>query len=523
MTAEHELLRTFQKLKSLSSLAGLKNGKALHYLACLVDLAARYDDPESTDKALAWAAELKSRKLSASDQITLSYFTANAWGDKQNFRHRNADEAWKWEQPETLNQILCLRRARRHPYFQQWDGVRQAQVLTNLGNQLDTLGRFVEALAHWNDALAVKPEFGMARGNRGTGLFIYSNLLFDPYHKAPFYVAAYRDLEFALSSNANFEGYSDAQAKEAFRRTREKIASITDISKLERSYNLADFSLGDSEAERRYRKWALSERLFLNPLNDLGPYPAAAADTFVLPTFTTKLSEPPTWLGFFNQLKQEYVSARWTFYEGSKATNAHFSDRDVRLYNTLDYPVYGVGAERVRMAFRMAYSLFDKIGFFLNDYMRLQIPETQVYFRKLWFKPDSTELRAEFVQLQNRPWRGLYWLSKDLFDKKLKTTADPDAQGLYKLRNRLEHSYLKLHDIGSGNQAGDLFHDRMAHSLGYGEFERRTLRVLKLARAALIYLALGMEREERSRAAQGGTGGLSIPMTMDTFDDDWKH
>jgi tetratricopeptide (TPR) repeat protein len=376
MTTEQEFFANFQKLKSLNSLAGLNNATALHYLACLVDLAARYNDPESTDKALAWANELKSRTLSASDEITLAYYTANAWGDKQNIRHRDANEAWKWEQPETLNQIRFLRRARRNPHFKQWDGVRQAQVLTNLGNQFDTLGRFVEAIAHWNDALEVKPKFGMARGNRGAGLLVYGNFLFDPHHKAPFYVAAYRDLEFALSDEANFEGYPDDGAKQYFRNTKEKIAAIGDIDELERHFNLADFSLGETGEEQQYRKWALSERLFLNPINDLGPFPVAAADTFVLPSFTTGLSEPPTWLGFFNQLKQEYVSARWTFYEGSLAMRAHFSDRDVKLYNTLDYPVYGLGAERVKIAFRMAYSLFDKIGFFLNGYARLKIPET---------------------------------------------------------------------------------------------------------------------------------------------------
>ena len=45
----------------------------------------------------------------------------------------------------------------------------------------------------------------------------------------------------------------------------------------------------------------------------------------------------------------------------------------------------------------------------------------------------------------------------------------------------------------------------------------------KLTRATLIYLALGMEREDRSRAAQGGPGSLSMPMMMDTFDDEWKR
>ncbi|RDV04503.1 LA2681 family HEPN domain-containing protein [Undibacter mobilis] len=523
MTDEQEYLRTFQMLKSLDSLDGLQDGKALHYLACLVDLAVRYEDPESTDKALAWASELDKRKLSESDQILLSYYTANAWGDKQNLRHRNADAAWQWDQPETLNQIQHLRSARRHPHFEKWDRVRQAQVLTNLGNQFDTLGRFVEALAHWNAALAVKPAFGMARGNRGTGLYIYANLLFDPHHRAPFYVAAYRDLEFALSSEASYEGYGAEHAKNAFKKTKDAIASFGDINDIEQSYNLTDFSLGRSKAEQKYRKWALSEGLFLNPLNDLGAFPAAAADTFVLPTFVTKLSEPPTWLGFFNQLKQEYVSARWTLFEGTQAKNAHFSDRYVTLYNTLDYPVYGVGAERVRMAFRMSYSLLDKIGIFLNDYMNLRIPEKRVYFRTIWFKRDTKVLRDEFTQLKNLPWRGLYWLAKDLFDETLNSTADPDAQELYTLRNRLEHSYLKLHDIGSGNKPGDLFHDRMAHSLGYDDFERRTLRVLKLSRAALIYLALGMEREERSRAERDTAGGLSMPMTMETFRDKWKR
>jgi LA2681-like HEPN len=112
-------------------------------------------------------------------------------------------------------------------------------------------------------------------------------------------------------------------------------------------------------------------------------------------------------------------------------------------------------------------------------------------------------------------------LSKDFFDNELSATADPDAQELYKIRNKLEHSYLKLHDIGSGNRLGDPFHDQMAYSLGYDEFERRTLRVLRLARAALIYLALGMDREERRRhASKDGSDGLTMPMTIDTFDDE---
>lgn len=100
MASEQEILRSYQTLKALNNLSGLDDEKALHYLGCLVDLAADFNDPESIDKALTWADELKARTLSEPHQIELSYFTANAWGHKHAFRNRSADGAWRWEQPE---------------------------------------------------------------------------------------------------------------------------------------------------------------------------------------------------------------------------------------------------------------------------------------------------------------------------------------------------------------------------------------------------------------------------------------
>jgi hypothetical protein len=306
-----------------------------------------------------------------------------------------------------------------------------------------------------------------------------------------------------------------------------QIASSLDIKKLERKIKLHGFSLGDDNSDKAYRKWALEETLFLNPLNDLGSHSVAAVDSFVLPSFTTKLDEPPTWLGFFNQLKQEYVSARWMLYEGTHTDDIHFSDREVKLYDTLDYPSYGLSVERVKMAFRMAYSLFDKIAFFLNDYAKLGIPEKQVYFRSLWYANQDQRtgaLRPVFAQLKNWPWRGLYWLSKDLFDEQLKASADPDAQELYTIRNQLEHKYLKLREMAPRTTPGDPFHDRLAYSLARDDFTKKTLRVLKLGRAAMIYLALGMEQEEaRRNAAKGESDKISVPMFLDTLDDDWKR
>jgi hypothetical protein len=71
---------------------------------------------------------------------------------------------------------------------------------------------------------------------------------------------------------------------------------------------------------------------------------------------------------------------------------------------------------------------------------------------------------------------------------------------------------------------GDPFHDRLAYSLARDDFTKKTLRVLKLGRAAMIYLALGMEQEEaRRNAAKGESDKISVPMFLDTLDDDWKR
>ena len=37
------------------------------------------------------------------------------------------------------------------------------------------------------------------------------------------------------------------------------------------------------------------------------------------------------------------------------------------------------------MAFRMAYSLLDKVAYFLNNYLALGIPERMVNFHTFWY------------------------------------------------------------------------------------------------------------------------------------------
>ena len=74
-------------------------------------------------------------------------------------------------------------------------------------------------------------------------------------------------------------------------------------------------------------------------------------------------------------------------------------------------------------------------------------------FRSIWREKNGDPIhpiRARFRQSENWLLRGLFWLSKDLFDERQKIVTDPDAQALHELRIHLEHRYVKVHETMRG-------------------------------------------------------------------------
>jgi hypothetical protein len=120
--------------------------------------------------------------------------------------------------------------------------------------------------------------------------------------------------------------------------------------------------------------------------------------------------------------------------------------------------------------------------------------------------------------------RGLYWLAKDLFDPSIQDAMDPEARALLTIRNSLEHRYLKVHEIlppRSDNESIlEMWTDRLAHSVQRSDFEAKTLHLFKLARAAIIYLSIGLHREEKKRGKRDPS--KIAPMPLDLWLDRWK-
>src|SRR5690606_18980409 len=95
------------------------------------------------------------------------------------------------------------------------------------------------------------------------------------------------------------------------------------------------------------------------------------------------------------------------------------------------------------------YSILDKAAFFLNAYFELGHKPKNVSFRSVWYESKGTAPRSllrRFVDCPNWPLRGLFWLSKDVFEEEFRAVTEPDAEALNEIRNHLEHKYLQLHE-----------------------------------------------------------------------------
>jgi hypothetical protein len=260
------------------------------------------------------------------------------------------------------------------------------------------------------------------------------------------------------------------------------------------------------------RRWLLQNRLYVNPLNDLGPFPEAAADVLMTLPLEKVPAGSPLLHDHFSLLKQEFTCARQFCFEAMQS---------IRDQNSLTYGVnlpvpepeaFDLSVEKLKIAFRMAYSLFDKIAFFLKIYYRLTVSAQRVNFRTLWYTDGrkSNGLQPKLNQSANWPLRGLFWLSKDLYahNSDFKDGLEADARQLYELRNHLEHNYLLIQDDAqyasceSGKPGLRGMDDGSVYVIGRSDFAKRTLRILKMVRAALIYLSLAVHWETESHISK---------------------
>ena len=394
----------------------------------------------------------------------------------------------------------------------------QLRILTNYANGLDTAGRVLEALRIYRRVLVISDQFSIARGNYGRALQFLANMVNDEGHYKELHCYAYQAIKEALSIE-DFDMHE--QALEAFQKIVEDYETLPIKDILAEPIVNKEYKMGDTDEEIEYREWCLKHHLFLNPLNEVREIETAFAhDPLTITTYTEDIhaadavsgspAEPPRWFAMLNQLKEEYIYARYLCYEGSeKYGDVHFADKGVTLsLASYDYTNYSIRIEQLKASFRILYSMLDQICFFVNDFWQFGLDERNA---DAYHICKSSKYPKDNIVLMS-----LYWVLCEFFER-YGEAEDPSERELAVLRNALEHKYVKVHEY-NWDKALQLESDSFYH-VSEDVLKNDTMRLLELSREALMYLvyAIGVEESKKGKSEK------AVPMQISDFLDEWKR
>lgn len=463
-------------------------------LAIAIDNACDAEDAVALDaldfRCQAMLDEVEPGPSSDAARSRLWYYRSNVQSGLQTARD---PRSWHWRQPHRERQILYLRRARAEPDYVSLPTVVRSQIATNLAQNIYALGRVADGLWLYDQALQDQPRFAMALGGRGLVRLELGGLFDDPIRQSLAVQHGLEDLDAAGKRSAIWDSdYPAAQAE--FARKQQLFGAW--LTKIGGPPKVPTRPLDRTKTERRYRSWAIEEGLFLDPLSLISRHLTWATDHLYLPPHAANgLDEPPFFYAWFNQLKQEYAAARMLMFEAIDRPGPHFADRELGLVDTRDMAAFGLDLEKMRMAFRSAYSLLDKIAGLLNAWFELGMKPARVDFRNVWHVAGKSGIRPEFDGRENIPLRGLYWLALDIVGSK---PTDPDsispaAADLHEARNAMEHRALVLTDAERPDPLPWI------EVRNVDAFRSSSLDMLRLTRSAMIQLALALRVDVRAK------------------------
>jgi tetratricopeptide (TPR) repeat protein len=381
----------------------------------------------------------------------------------------------------------------------------RAQSLVNAGNSYDNLGRDQEALGLWDEALALDPDFAMARGNRAIALLHASH--FAGEHGAMLHAEAYWDLERALAQSESILQYGGPSAMERFQEARARFRR--DVPLLPPS---------KEPWSDPHLAWCRRHELFLHTSHRCLSEDQPTLDTLFFASLSGLVGEErrgDDLSDSINAIKQEYVSVRfltWLSLEPDTPVSAAADavKGRVRFLDSFNFGRWGVRTGLAIQAFVSTTNLLDKIAVVAHAYFQSGRNPKRTYFRTFWHaKRDGIEqMETVFAAAFDLGWNpglaALCDLANDLED-------ETPLSKLVAMRHTATHRLLVAHDASPPPSADWLTR------IAFDEIAARSVEQLRLARGAILYLVRAIDAHEKNLE---GTRGKGVFIPIPTVDVD---
>lgn len=358
----------------------------------------------------------------------------------------------------------------------------KTDILVNLANVYNKIGRKYDALEYYEKALKIKPNHGMALYNKGITLFNYSNFVED---RENILADSYLYLKKSKDSNNITHETSKKLEKKLSQFKKNNIEEF-----IKKRKNDEEFKNTDNDFNNFLIKFSLENKLYLNPCNFCQKCSDCIKDSFVIKSMIVYTDYDTTndpfliLSSYLNQLKMDYVSSRFNLILSQyKEFDLNFVDKEVVLIDTLNNEKHNIKLQLLKNSFKNFFDIFDKIALFINYYFNLNNKEYKVNFKKIWYskyKKNKKEINPKIKEINNQGLSALFDINQDIYEGNL--------QYLSKMRNLLTHRFLKVNQINN-----------LEDSINEEKLLESTIQLAKLTRNAIFYLLNLIEIEEKKK------------------------
>jgi hypothetical protein len=211
-----------------------------------------------------------------------------------------------------------------------------------------------------------------------------------------------------------------------------------------------------------------------------------------------------------NQIKEDYAVARLNLVQSQYKQQDfdNISKRTSYVY-ALDYSQFNLYVGLLKSAFKDAFNILDKIAVFINDYYNLGYSEELISFNyikgeargtSIW--EENSMIRQKLLESKNMSLYALYDIQQDF--------KSGHYRKIQEIRNALTHRRLVVFDssITSVDDNAD------KHNIDSDTFFQETVDLMRLTKAAIIYLINFVNTEEEKK--KKANGKLILDMYADT-------
>lgn len=402
-----------------------------NYFACIEGLISNIGSDQKSINILNYAIKRLKEKKDKLIENKYYYDLANTIHAKGSILYPNS----------TINELIHapeFAESRKYYYkINSKDIEHYSRAITNSANLLEKHGRNFEAIYLYDKVLRINPSFGMALGNKAKALFYYYRL--SPYKSLKILLSAKKLLLDAIDDPKIIE-VGGKSIISIFQSELNNINYIIENGNFKRTKNIIKPKLSN------YNNFILKYNLFLN--YDFGIYydKYSLMDVF-FPEFIEKIhdkkSEKSTTMSekiyycfqIFNQLLEDYVSARYIFYLSYSKKFNDF-DKNVRYIYTLDYTKHSTKYGLLKNIYANLFNCLDKIAHIILYYFDIKAPNQDnidIYFDSLLCE----EFKNIIIEKNNYQLLAIYNLVNDF-------KQNYPYFHYKRLRNKITHSFLNI-------------------------------------------------------------------------------